>query len=396
MLRQRKANQTVTDNVEVKQEGKNIKPSINKGSPKETPPSKLKVWILASRPHTLTASIVPVLVSAAFISHYKSSSSSSLIFPSSSETSETYSHYYLSFFFATFACLIQLGTNLHNDYSDFVKGADTDERVGQARATQKGWLTPFETAFGSTLCLGIASILGFYLTWIATSSTKSNIDYYMLFVTLSSVFNAFCYTGGEYPLGYIGLGHLSIGYSGLGDLFVFLYFGLVATITVPYLYLVQINYDLNHGNINMNIWGHDVMVKSFILALPIGFLATAIIAVNNLRDRRTDVVAGKKTMAVRFGEWFTRFEYIFLVIGSYLMLIPLSNILWLNDDESNNMKQYWLFLPLLSFPLAWKELKAVGFGGKDGSALNPHVGGVAKVQLVYCIFLIIGMNLSRL
>ncbi len=145
----------------------------------------------------------------------------------------------------------------------------------------------------------------------------------------------------------------------------------------------------------MNIWGHDVMVKSLILALPIGFLATAIIAVNNLRDRKTDVVAGKKTMAVRFGEWFTRFEYIFLVIGSYLMLIPLSSILCLRKNE-RNVKQKCLFLPLLSFPLAWKELKAVGFGGKDGSALNPHVGGVAKVQLVYCIFLIIGMNLSRL
>ncbi len=217
MLRQRKVNQTATDNVEVKQEGKNPKLNSIPGTPKETPPSKFKVWILASRPHTLTASIVPVLVSAAFISHYKSSSS--VVFSSSSsEISETYSHYYLSFCFATFACLIQLGTNLHNDYSDFVKGADTDERVGQARATQKGWLTPFETAFGSTLCLGIASILGFYLTWIATTTTanatESYIDYYMLFVTLSSVFNAFCYTGGEYPLGYIGLGHLSIGYSG--------------------------------------------------------------------------------------------------------------------------------------------------------------------------------------
>ena len=346
---------------------------------KETPPCKMKVWILASRPHTLTASIVPVLVSVALILHHQSTTTTT--------RNSQYSEYYLGFCFATFACLIQLGTNLYNDYSDFIKGADTEDRVGQARATQKGWLTPYETAFGSTFCLVLATVLGLYLTFLA-SSWSNAMDYYMIFVTISSVFNAFCYTGGEYPLGYIGCGNLSIGYSGLGDIFVFLYFGVVATITVPYLYLVQ---EQQMQPEQENVWKSELMYQALLISIPIGWLATAIITVNNLRDRETDVLVGKNTMAVRFGAAFTRLEYTILVIGSYISLIPLSQILSPNENSNNGN----LYLPLLSFPLAMKELKAVGFGGKDGAALNPHVGGVAKVQLLFCLLWIVGLTLSH-
>lgn len=394
MLRNRKANSSTNDTGTTSTSAKIITPE-SKVKTKEDVPPKLKVWILASRPHTLTASVVPVIVSSAIITYHLSVSPSLSSAISTSTSSTLFSHYILGVLFAVFACLIQLGTNLYNDYSDFIKGADTDTRVGQARATQKGWLTPYETAFGSTLCLAIATILGLYLTflsstWLTSSSstntnTSSQIDYYMLFVTISSVFNAFCYTGGEYPLGYIGMGSLSIGYSGLGDLFVFLYFGLVATITVPYLFLVQ-----SGTTSGMDIWKDELMYKSFITALPIGFLATAIITVNNLRDRKTDILVGKNTMAVRFGEWFTRIEYIILVVGSYLFLLPLSRLF---AGEESGMS---IFLPLLSFPLALKELKAVGFGGKDGAALNKHVGGVAKVQLFYSLLLVLGLNIQRL
>ena len=351
-------------------------------------PTKFKAWLLASRPKTLTASVVPVLVSTSLITHYSSFHSD--LHLQSSNTS-IYSHQSLGFCFAVFACLIQLGTNLYNDYSDFIKGADNDNRVGQARATQKGWLTPNETAFGSVFCLGIATILGLYLTFLSSSWSSTNgiqIDKYMAFVTISSVFNAFCYTGGEYPLGYIGLGHLSIGYSGLGDLFVFLYFGLVATITVPYLFLIQCQME--------SIWGSELMFMSFCVALPMGFLATAIITVNNLRDRETDVVAGKNTMAVRFGEWFTRIEYIVLVLTSYIMLVPLCRILMISNDSQSGKNNVWVLLPFLSFPVAWKELKAVGFGGKDGAALNEHVGGIAKVQLIFSLLLIVSLNLIKI
>lgn len=368
----------------------------------ESRPSTLKVWILAARPHTLTASVAPVLVSWAVIKRYCNHQQYY------HHQTRTYSNNtpsgdpddiallpcdpqlnFLSILFAIFACLIQLGTNLHNDYADFVKGADTDKRVGHSRATQRGWLSPFQTAAGSTGCLAFAFLLGLFLTHMT-----GRMDPYMIFVTVTSVFNAFCYTGGEYPLGCIGLGHWSIGYSGLGDLFVFLYFGLVATVTVPYMYIVRMRqeevvlHDEAFGI--LGIYRHELFVTSLIVALPIGFMATGIIVVNNLRDRLTDIHAGKNTLAVRFGERFARIEYMSLIIGSYLMLIPLSKWKIMRIVATDKMN-YAMFLPLLSLPKAFVELKAMGFQGKDGAALNLHVGGTAKLQLIYCVLLVFGL-----
>jgi 1,4-dihydroxy-2-naphthoate octaprenyltransferase len=126
------------------------------------------------------------------------------------------------------------------------------------------------------------------------------------------------------------------------------------------------------------------MHLSFHLALPIGFLATAIIVVNNLRDRMTDVLARKMTLAVRFGEYFARGEYTFLVLGSYLLLLPL--VLF------HSVSCIVVLLPCLSLPVAIPQLKAVGFGGKDGRALNEHVGGTARVQLLFCISLALAIR----
>eukprot|EP00557_Chaetoceros_sp_GSL56_P012670 CAMPEP_0176479382 /NCGR_PEP_ID=MMETSP0200_2-20121128/1710_1 /TAXON_ID=947934 /ORGANISM="Chaetoceros sp., Strain GSL56" /LENGTH=225 /DNA_ID=CAMNT_0017875423 /DNA_START=333 /DNA_END=1010 /DNA_ORIENTATION=- len=218
------------------------------------------------------------------------------------------------------------------------------------------------------------------------------IDPYLMFVTVTSVFNAFAYTGGEYPLGYIGLGNFSIGYSGLGDLFVFLYFGLVATVTVPYIHIVRMGLVEADRMGILGIFRHELFVTSLIVALPIGFMATGIIVVNNVRDRLTDIHAGKNTLAVRFGEKFARIEYMSLIIGSYVMLIPLSQ--WkLLSVVGTNATNYGLFLPLLSLPKAIEELKAMGYHGKDGAALNPHVGGTAKLQLMYCVLLVVGLLL---
>lgn len=218
----------------------------------------------------------------------------------------------------------------------------------------------------------------------------------MIFVVMSSLFNAVAYTGGPFPLGYIhpSLGNISIGYSGLGDLFVFLYFGIVATMGVPYLYLTKVEcldaidafYD-HHGGDSTAIQLLQVqsLRQTFVPSIPIGFLATAIIVVNNLRDRHTDINAGKKTVAVRFGETFARAEYFFLVVFSYGFCLYLA----LLENE------FLALLPLLSIPAAMTQLKAVAFGGKDGQDLNDHVGGTAKVQMVYCILLSIGLTLSR-
>ena len=341
----------------------------SKSQEKERRPSNLKVWVLASRPHTL---IAPVLVGAALTSYHHAKE---MVVGDNNIVA-------LSVAWGAFACLIQLGTNLHNDYADFVKGADNEKRVGQARATQKGWLTPRQTAGGATLCLALATAIGLYLAQIAaTGSDFYGFDGPSFFIVSSSVFNAVVYAGGPFPLGYVGLGSVSIGYSGLGDIFVFLYFGLVATLGVPYLYL------RSHGNAEsppLLLLDNDLFRRSFHASLPIANLATAIIVVNNLRDRKTDVEAQKLTTAVRFGETFARSEYAFLVLSSYAFLFVLAKSTYENA---------WI-LPLLSLPVAMPQLEAVALGGKDGAALNEHVGGTARLQLLFCLLLVLGINLS--
>jgi len=344
-------------------------------------PSKMNVWISACRPHTLPASISPILVGSSLAYAYVRDNSI-----------QNVNVFHLSFCFGVFACLVQVGTNLHNDYSDFIKGADNDKRIGHARATQRGWLTPYQTAFGSSLSLVVAFFIGIYLTYYVRLSrdpgpnnfwkTMLSLDPYMLFVTFSSVFNAVAYTGGPYPLGYIGLGGLSIGYVGLGDLFVFLYFGIVAVITVPYLVLRLAG---ETASLTEMLFMKSLLSTSLFLSIPIGFLSTAIIVVNNLRDRDTDVEAGKRTLAVRFGEKFSRIEYGMLVAISYILAFPLASKFGLP-----------LLWPLMSFPVAINQLKAVTFGAKDGMALNEHVGGTAKILLFYCILLALSLQMTRL
>ena len=406
-----------------------------KSSSKENIPSRFQIWKLACRPHTLTASIVPILVGYALTIRIIHANyqlllaqrflSCALSVTESSESecknisydditsSSTSSHPYynthaaiLSLQFGLFACLIQISTNLHNDYADFVKGADNDDRVGQARATQKGWLTPYETCRGCVICMLTALTVGVTFTFnniFLSTINQEQCDSWeygdpiMIFIVLSSLFNAVAYTGGPFPLGHIGLGNLSIGYSGLGDLFVFLYFGMVATISVPYLYLTNIAcYSLDSQQNELL----QLLYPSILHSLPIGMWATAIIVVNNLRDRHTDVKAGKKTMAVRFGGTFAKIEYFLLVMCSYAFCIYFWLVERRRQEEQFSARSddpidaYVTLLPLLSFPLAIPQLKAVAFGGKDGQDLNVHVGGTAKVQMIYCILMSVGLLYS--
>ena len=246
-------------------------------------------------------------------------------------------------------------------------GADTCERVGQARATQKGWLSPQQTCAGSTLTLTLALAIGLQLI-----NKHGMNDSFLWFIILSSIFNAVAYTGGPFPLGYIGMGNVSIAYSGLGDIFCFIYFGLVATLVIPYL----------------SAYTGDFVDTLRLLkpcvgpALQVGFLATAIIVVNNLRDRHTDVGANKCTMAVRFGGTFCRVEYTVLVVLSFALVIY-------QYIQSNN-RNPWPLLPFMSLPLAISEIKSIWT--KDGADLNPHVGGTARLQLLFCILLRFGMR----
>ena len=215
----------------------------------------------------------------------------------------------------------------------------------------------------------------------------------MVFIVASSLFNAVAYTGGPFPLGYIhpSFGKISIGYSGLGDLFVFVYFGIVATMGVPYLYLTKVEC-LDVGSCifaSSSVTESDrlrlqSLKQTFFHSLPIGLLATAIIVVNNLRDRHTDICAGKRTMAVRFGETFARMEYFLQVVISYGFCLYFAFV----------EKRFTALLPLLSAPASLPQLRAVAFRGKDGQDLNDHVGGTAKLQMMYCILLSIGLTWS--
>jgi 1,4-dihydroxy-2-naphthoate octaprenyltransferase len=261
---------------------------------------------------------------------------------------------------------VQLGTNLHNDYADYCRGADTDKRVGHARATAKGWLTPTQTCVAATAVLATTLLSGIYLLHVTDQLGNG----FLWFLILSSIFNAFAYTGGPFPLGYVGLGEFSIAYSGLGDLFVFLYFGLVATLMLPYLLSLQ----PNNNKVDWQSQG--------IYGAQVGLLATNIIVVNNLRDRITDVAAHKMTTAVRFGRGFSILEYKFFVFLTYSLVL-------LDTFRSNSVLR---LLPLLSLPVAVGEARAVET--TDGAALNKHVGGAAKVQVLFCILLSTALVLS--
>jgi 1,4-dihydroxy-2-naphthoate octaprenyltransferase len=304
----------------------------------ESRPSSLVVWSTAARPHTLTASISPCLVAFAL----------------------TPSPWHLRLAWLIFCFTVQIGTNLHNDYSDYVQGADTDKRVGQPRATAKGWLTPAQTCRAATAVLSVTFLSGVYLL----SATNQLGNPFAWFLVLTSVFNAFAYTGGPYPLGYIGLGHLSIAYAGLGDLFVLLYFGLVAVLMIPYLLYCE---------------GRPIdWVSQFSLGTSVGVLATNIIIVNNLRDRHTDILANKKTTAVRFGREFSLGEYVFCNTLAYAIIIM----------EALRLMSPWRLLPLLSLPLAIRETKAIFV--HEGQSLNAHVGATALVQFAFSLLLSIG------
>lgn len=339
----------------------------SKSAKDEARPPLWKVWLVAARPHTLTAAVAPCIAGSC-ATFYQTGH-----FPG-----------FIAVLWASFCILIQLGTNLHNDYADFVKGADTDARVGHSRATQKGWLTPSQTAQASTVVLSGAVVIGVYFLLELQAQNKGKIDHFFLWVVITSVFNAFAYTGGPYPLGYIGLGKFSIGYMGLGDVFVFLYFGLIATGAIPYLHDRLIN---NPGQtsgecLERLFFSLDLQPSLTIAAVEVGFLATNIIVVNNLRDRNTDVHAGKRTLAVRFGPTFCRVQYTACCVATYVLVLLDYSLQQKNVESEKNFVRLW---PMFSLPLARQEVVAIW--QKDGAALNAHVGKAAMLQFVFCILL---------
>jgi len=291
-------------------------------------PSTARVWLAAIRPQTLTAGAVPVLVGTA-LAH-----------------ADGVSHAGAALAALAGAIFIQIGTNLFNDYEDFKRGADTAERLGPARATQRGWLTPRQVGIGTAVSFGLAVLFGALLVERAGMP--------ILALGVVSVVCGLAYTGGPMPLAY----------HGLGDVFVMAFFGVAA---VAGTYFVQ---------------ALTLTPSAVLLGVAIGALATCILIVNNLRDRVTDAKAGKRTLAVRFGAGFARGEYAAMLALAYA--IPAWHVLTTRGGFG------WL-LPLLTMPLALREL--VALHRKDGAALNPHLGGAARLGVVYGALLAVGLSL---
>ena len=242
------------------------------------------------------------------------------------------------------ALLIQIGANFANDVFDFKKGADTHERLGPTRATQAGLISPREMYFGMAAVFALAVAIGFYLLAVG--------GWPIVVIGVLSILSAMAYTGGPYPLGY----------HGLGDVFVFLFFGLVAVCGTFYVQALRLEH------------------VAFVSALPVGFLAVAILVVNNLRDIETDAKAGKRTLAVRLGRKGAELEYEFLLIAAYAVPVAAS---------ISGAASFWVLLCFLTAPVAVGLLHRVRT--EEGKALNPVLGETARLELFYGILFAVGL-----
>jgi 1,4-dihydroxy-2-naphthoate octaprenyltransferase len=258
-------------------------------------PGSLAVWVMAARPRTLTAAIVPVLVGTALAiaDHaFRAMPAAAAVLG---------------------AVLIQIGTNLANDYFDAAKGADS-ERRGPTRVTQAGLATPRQMRTAIVITFGLAVMCGAYLAVVG--------GWPIVLIGVLSIASGLAYTGGPYPLGY----------HGMGDLFVFVFFGLAATMGTHY------------------VQAHRLTALSFWAALPMGFLTVAILVANNLRDADSDRRAGKRTLVARYGRRFGQIEYAAAVLLS--LAVPVLMV------ASGTLRPTGI-LPLLTLPLAWAMVRKV-------------------------------------
>jgi len=294
------------------------------------PVGALRLWLIAARPRTLPAAIAPVLVGTSLAG-----------------TQQVF--HALAFVCALIGSVfIQIGTNLSNDYSDARRGADTEDRLGPVRVTAGGLMPPKQVLVGTYVAFGIAVAAGAYLIAIA--------GWQLLVVGAASILAGVLYTGGPRPYGY----------EGLGELFVFLFFGVVAVVGS---YYVQIQH---------LIW------EAFALSVPVGLLASAILVVNNLRDIDTDRRAGKMTLAVRLGRVRTRRLFALMLLVAFISPI----VTWLAGGLSA-----WLLLTLVALPMAPPLLRIVGTH-TDGPALNGALAATGRLLAVFSMLLAAGVLLS--
>ena len=289
-----------------------------------------RAWLLAARPRTLTAAVAPVLVGTGVAAHHDSFA----LGPALAALAG--------------AVLIQIGTNLANDYYDFVRGGDTAERVGPVRVTQAGLIAPTAVRNAMVLVLAAALLPGAYLVAVG--------GWPIVWIGLASIACAVLYTGGPFPLAY----------HGLGDVFVFVFFGLIA---VGGTYWVQ-----------ALAWPPDALLAG----AGVGALSTSLLVVNNLRDIDTDARAGKRTLAVRLGRAGTRAEYVLLL--ALAALVPLVGFLGLDWP-------WTALLALVVAPLCLRPLDAV-LAAADPRELIPALGATARVLAIYGALLALGLALG--
>jgi 1,4-dihydroxy-2-naphthoate octaprenyltransferase len=292
--------------------------------------STLHAWILATRPKTLPAAVGPVLVGSALAF----ADGRFVMMPALAALG--------------IALLLQIGVNLANDYFDFVKGIDTQERLGPVRVTQSGLICPAGVRSAMMLTFILAALIGLYLM------VKGGWP--VIFIGMAAILAALGYSGGPFPLA----SH------GLGDLFVFIFFGLIAVCGTYYVQAIGLT------------WLVVVMASNM------GFLITAILVINNLRDIHTDQKVGKNTLAVILGERRSKIEYALLVTFSYGVLL----IIWMAGWVS-----VWILLPLLFLPWAVSLIRTVWQSNID-SGLNIMLAKTAGLSFVYGVLLSIGIVLT--
>lgn len=296
-------------------------------------PGSPRAWLLACRPQTLVVGVVPVLLGAV-LAHHQGGVRGLAVLAA-----------------LLGAVWIQIGTNLANDVFDYEKGADTAARLGPLRVTQAGLIPPAAMRRGMWLCFALALLCGVYLTAVAGPIIVA--------IGLVSIASGIAYTGGPYPLGY----------NGLGDVFVFVFFGPVAVCGTVFV-----------------ASGSDAALSplTFIASLPAAAIATAVLVVNNVRDHATDVAAGKRTLVVRLGRRFGVAEYFALIALAYAVppLLVLARLL-----------PATALLPLLSAPLAVPLLRTVALAA-DGPRLNRTLAKTAQLLLIYGLLFGLGIGLA--
>jgi 1,4-dihydroxy-2-naphthoate octaprenyltransferase len=288
--------------------------------------------MMAARPRTLPAAVAPVLVGTALAA-----------------TEGTFKG--LTFVAAMLGALfIQIGTNLSNDYSDARRGADTEDRLGPVRVTAGGLVPPRQVLVATYVAFGLAVLAGVYL--IVTAGWE------LLLVGAASILAGVLYTGGPRPYGY----------EGLGEVFVFLFFGVVAVTGSYFAQVEQLDWE------------------AFVLAVPVGLVASAILVVNNVRDLETDRRAGKRTLAVRLGRRRTRVLYALMIYLAFLCA-PLP---WLLGSDELSA---WLLLSWLALPVAVPVVRIVR-NRSDGPSLNAALAQTGMLQLAFCGLLSAGILAS--